>query len=184
MKSIRLVALGLTLASAGLASATSMVPMSISALTERASTVVRVKVERSAGAWGPAQRHIYTYSEVEVSEVLRGEVQLGAQLLVRSLGGEIGGQGMRVPGAPRLVDGEDVVLFLQEAPKEPGVFRVVGMSQGLYRVVEDGSDDPKLVSGMAGVALVGDSGVRTEALKLSALKAQVKAAAETQAVPR
>lgn len=176
MKRSLRVAFGLAaLLSPAIAGATQMLALSIEQLSREATQVVRGTVLRSAGAWGPEGRRIYTYTELEVRGVLAGEAKVGEQLLVRSLGGQVGGMGMRVAGAPRLQAGEDVVLFLEAAPKERGVSRVLGMSQGLYRVVSTPGQDPQLVPGMAGIALVGERGDAGQ-MSLSQLTARVQAA--------
>lgn len=81
----------------------------------------------------------------------------GEDLPTRALrlpGGELAGRGMAVPGLPRLVPGEHVVLMLSE--ELPGGARVpVGLAQGKYCVVTDPTTGRKLaLRGQGGLALV------------------------------
>jgi len=69
---------------------------------------------------------------ITVEARLAGEC--GDRVEVVLLGGELDGAATRVPGEADLAVGDEVLLFLGAARAQGG-FRVVGMSQGVFRVV-------------------------------------------------
>src|SRR5262249_46122134 len=78
---------------------------------------------------------VYTDATLDVSACLKGACP--STLTVRQLGGELDGRGVAIEGAPRLVDGAEVVLFLR--PRRDGAFGVVGMAQGAFAVEKGGT---------------------------------------------
>jgi hypothetical protein len=62
---------------------------------------------------------------------LQGPCRAGAELVLRQFGGETEGLVERVPGDPRLADGEDVVVFLRNGP---GVAFLTAMAQSVYHL--------------------------------------------------
>ena len=85
-------------------------------------------------AWDDSHKHIFTYTEIEVLEALRGASNAGHTMVLRTLGGEVGEVGMAVAGTAKFREGEEVVVFLRDDPVRAGDFQVIGMSQGKYRV--------------------------------------------------
>ncbi len=82
---------------------------------------------------------IYTDWTITVDRTFWGEHQ--ESRTVRLPGGVLAdGRGSMIPGMPRLVMGEEVVLLLSEESDE-GIRMPVGLSQGKYRIVtaSDGS---------------------------------------------
>ena len=140
------------LGTALVAEATIMVPLSLEELTANSRTVVRGTVRQSQSVWGKSHKRIYTLTELEVSEVIRG--QAPKTILVRTLGGEVEGIGMKVSGTPKFVADQDVIVFLRPDPMSEGGFMTVGMSQGLYRVEKDSAGRTLAVPGVDGVAFV------------------------------
>ena len=137
-----------------------MQPLSIEELAVRSRAVVRATVRQHQSAWDTKQRRIYTLTEVTVTEVLAGEAP--DTLLIRTMGGVVDGVGMKVNGTPRLVAEQDVVLFLRDDPMGRQGLRVVGLSQGLYRLEKDAAGRLLAVSGVEGVAFLrpGEGAVR------------------------
>jgi hypothetical protein len=103
--------------------------MGVPALTRAASEVVRVRVASSRCAWTEDHRRLVTLVEMDVLERWKGET--GKRLTVLQLGGEKDGIGQRVEGVLSLATGEELVLFLE---RQGGLYRVVGLSEGIYRV--------------------------------------------------
>jgi hypothetical protein len=79
-----------------------------------------------------AGRHIVTYTKVTVERAVVGSP--GAEIWVRTLGGEVGEIGQSVSGEAQIVAGARALLFLAKADE---AFVVTAMSQGHYRVVTD-----------------------------------------------
>lgn len=129
-----------------------MLPLSVEDLTVRSRAVVRATVRQQQSSWDEGHRRIYTLTELAVSEVIHGEAP--ATILVRTMGGEVDGIGMKVSGTTRLMPNQDVVLFLRNDPGDTSGFMVVGMSQGFYRVERDTAGRTMAVPGMEGVAFV------------------------------
>lgn len=118
--------------------ATSYVMVSDEALVDNSqvAAVVRVEsVDRTAGVRnGVAPVTDYV---VRIEESLKGEIPAGGTAVVRVPGG-IGRNGMslKVYGAPRLVDGERALLFLE--PSADGTYRTKHFLLGAFREVEAG----------------------------------------------
>lgn len=77
-----------------------------------------------------SKQRVVTDSAVEVAWTLRGEDCAGKNIVVRTLGGTVGGVGQIVYGEARLVLGQSSLMFLTPGPE--GVFAVLGMAQGQF----------------------------------------------------
>lgn len=112
------------------AEATTLLAFDVSELVRRSDAIVVGKVLRSESRWSGDGRLIFTESEVEVREVVKG----GPATLVRvqELGGVVDGLEQRVQGMASFSPGEEVLLFLQ--PRGMRHFHLVGMAQGKYRL--------------------------------------------------
>jgi hypothetical protein len=108
--------------------ATVIVEESLDDMARRVPVIVRGRVMRSIASWDDAHRGIYTWTEVTVSERIKGRP--ADVVLIKSLGGEVGPIGQMVAGADTFREGEDVVLFLEPAPNDRGSYLVSGLSSG------------------------------------------------------
>ncbi len=93
------------------AHATTVVPITVDALTRRSELVVLGTVRGASSRW--RERFIVTDCDVVVEAVLKGPVNTGAVVGVRVAGGEVDGIGQMVPDAPIPHAGETAVFFLQ-----------------------------------------------------------------------
>ncbi len=134
------------------ADATIVVPLTIEDLTVRSRAVVRATVRQRQSVWGKNRKRIFTLTELAVSEVIHGEAP--KTILVRTLGGQVDGVGMKASGTPRMAEDQDVVIFLRDDPVDTAGFMVVGMSQGLYRLERDSAGRLLAVPGVEGLAFV------------------------------
>lgn len=128
-------ALALTIASVTRpAGAATVLRLSLVDAAAQADRIVHGDVVATSAVWSDDGLRIYTDAQVRVRETLKGAP--AATVTVRLLGGQIGTIGQMVPGAPRLREGEEVVLLLQQprGQAKAELPRVVGLSQGLYRV--------------------------------------------------
>jgi hypothetical protein len=106
--------------------ATVVLSLSIEELTVRAPLVVRGTVHRVTPQLDDGRGQIWTYSEIGVSEVVKGPRR--TTVLVKQPGGQVGRFGQHVAGAATFVPSEDVVLFLEPAVDEPDTFVLTSMS--------------------------------------------------------
>ena len=81
----------------------------------------------------PADDRIFTYITVNIEQTLKGEIE-SSHIVLKEEGGEVGGQGSVIFGAPRFSVGERVFLYLDTWPD--GSFRVHQMSFGKLSIIE------------------------------------------------
>jgi hypothetical protein len=125
-------------------------------------------------------RTLMTLATISVAETLKG-AELGT--ITISLPGGIDANrkvpvAMTYPGAPRMVPGEGVFLFLTANGEVGGSYTVTGFSQGKFSIVKDEDGQQIVVRDLTKMMLKGNNGVRrgsSNMTSLSSLKAEVKA---------
>ncbi|MDP2276532.1 MAG: hypothetical protein Q8K32_37710 [Archangium sp.] len=130
---LRLAALAAALF-ATFASASVIVHETLDAMAQRVPLIVRGRVARSVSAWDAEKRTIWTWTEISVTDAIKGKP--GGLVLIKQPGGEVGELGQAVAGAATFKEGEDCVLFLEPAPLESSAFMVSGMSAGKILMTE------------------------------------------------
>jgi len=113
------------------AGATTFARMSVAEMTHAAPVIVRARCV--ANTVNLEEGEIWTFTEFEIQETWRGTAP--ARITVRLLGGRLGDITSTVSGVPRFHGGEEVVLFLQPAPR--GNFSIVSWQQGTFRIHRD-----------------------------------------------
>jgi hypothetical protein len=164
------------LALPGDAGAATVARLDLPAAVAQADQIVHGRVVRSQPLWSDDGLRIYTDATVQVDETLKGGPV--ATVTVRLLGGEIGTVGQIVAGAPRLAPGEEVVLLLQHIEGQPVADppRIVGLAQGLYRIVRPPQSAQALaLRDLGGLTLV-DLGKQGASAGAASPAAQVDAA--------
>jgi hypothetical protein len=147
MKAYGLIAVTLLSASA---MATTMMPLDLKALVQRADRVALVTVVSSESHWTDSHDAIYTDAVVRVERVYKGVVKSGETVVIRREGGSVDGIAMRVHGSPVLSPGEQAVVFLEQ---RAGAAWVVGMAQGKWHVATE--NGKKMVhSDLSGIGFV------------------------------
>ena len=128
----------LTLALSAPVSALSVVPRSFDELVSLADLVIvgTVSAQRSAYDDPTQRRGISTYLTLSDIEVVKGALATDRYVL-RIAGGEVDGRALVYSGLPSLRSGERYVLFIRGNNRD--LFPVVGVNQGVYQVVRDGS---------------------------------------------
>jgi hypothetical protein len=116
------------------AEATTVLAESVDEMAVRAPIVVRAQVRQSQSGWSEGARRIWTWTELTITEVIKGKVPL--VVLVKQPGGSVGPVGQAVAGVASFTTGEDCVLFLEPSPDEPKVYLVRGMAAGKIVFVE------------------------------------------------
>ena len=118
------------------ATATMVEAMEIETMADRASEVVRgtvktIEVKRMEG-------RIETHITLDIERAWKGRVEPDSTVVVVVPGGQIGNLAQTAAGIPEISVKDRVVLFLWRpatAPIHP--FRILGLSQGHFRVVEE-----------------------------------------------
>lgn len=125
-------------------------------VVEETPVIVRGRVEKSAPSWVTTKsgaKRIYTFTEVTITDVVKGEVQTKT-LKFREIGGEVEGVGLDIVGAAKFKDGEDIVIMLEQNTSgvEPGaqskLFNLRGLMMGKLNVVKD-ADGNEILKGPA-----------------------------------
>ena len=128
------------LALAAVVSATTLARLNFDELASQASAVARVHCLRAESHWKNGE--IWTRSEFTVVEQHKGS--LPPLLEVEMPGGVVGHLHSRVAEVPAFVPGEDAYLFLWAAPN--GAYRILGWSQGSFRIRKDQATGLEMVS--------------------------------------
>lgn len=105
--------------------------LSFDEMVEKSTAIVRGRV---VGSYTTSKGSlIYTHYRVLVSERWKGPAASEADLVVP--GGALGNMRQSFPGAPKLAQGSDYVLFLWKA--KSGLTHIIGLTQGLFDVKTD-----------------------------------------------
>ena len=117
------------------ASATVLLPADFTDVVTGSSVIVYGRVVDVRSILAGPRRSIESLVTLDVIESLRGSP--GSTVTFRVPNGQIGRYRRILVCAPEFEEGDEVVVFLQaRAPAIPTIF---GLSQGVYRVVHDGS---------------------------------------------
>lgn len=136
------------------ARATTLERLSLGDMIAKSTSIVHAKVTSSYSALVGAD--IYTYYQLQVSEVLKLSGQSAQSLQVAVPGGTAKGWRQLVPGAPAIKIGGDYVLFLWIS--RSGLTQVIGLSQGLFRMTQDSTGNSILVRPVSEAPMVNKSG--------------------------
>lgn len=121
---------GIALA-AVVANATTLARLGFDELAKQSTAVARLRCLSSESRWDHGE--IWTETRFEVVERHKGV--LADIVNVRMLGGRAGNVYSHVEGVPVFRSGEEVYLFLWGKEGEP--YRVLGWSQGTFRIQRD-----------------------------------------------
>ena len=116
------------------AGATTVVMLSDRNLALDSRVIVTGEVTSVMSAWDDAERVPWTYVEVQVDRVLKGEIST-THVVLKQIGGTYGSGGMRVLGQPVFSPGEHVMLYLNTAPD--GSLHVAHSFMGMFRIAVD-----------------------------------------------
>jgi hypothetical protein len=115
--------------------AMSVIAPSFSKLVQNAEQIVRVEATAVTSRWDPVPqgRVIHTYVRFQVLRTLKGDPR--DSITLRLLGGQVGGDGMMIPGMPSFEVGSTYILFIAQNGR--AFCPLVGIMHGSYRVVKD-----------------------------------------------
>ena len=114
--------------------ASTVVSLSLYQLTQASSDIVQGQVVNQVSGWNDAHTQILTITTMSVSQVFKGKAS--SRVEIQQMGGTIGNMRVFVPGDITFQPQEEYVLFLEPAPASSR-YRLVGMTQGAYRVYQD-----------------------------------------------
>lgn len=116
----------------------SMIERDVSELTNDAEAVIEGKVTSIKSEWSDnPNAGIVTNVNIEVTDVIKGDLIVREEVVVQTLGGEILEQniGLQVSDQPEFQVGEEVIIFLKK-DQNRNVFRSVSNFQGKMKVVD------------------------------------------------
>lgn len=111
--------------------ATTLEQLTLDEMSQKSTAVVRARVSGSHTA--TRNGNIYTYFQLQVLENWKGQ----AVTEVALPGGVADGIRQSVSGAPELKLGQEYVLFLWTS--RSGLTQLIGLSQGVFKLSEEGS---------------------------------------------
>ncbi len=132
------------------ANATTLSRLRFEELVNQATAVARLRCIGVQSVWQDGE--IWTQTRFEIVEVSKG--LLPGVVSVRMVGGSVGSLHSRVEGVPAFRPGEEAYLFLWRREGEP--FRVLGWSQGTFRITRDPRTGVELVTQDSAAAPVFD----------------------------
>jgi len=128
----RLISAAIALATVTLASATTVIPMSVEELTTSAEHVVQARAVEQWSEWAPNHGVILTFTRFQVISTFKGGV--AATFVVKQLGGQIGTQRSKVAGIRYFQSNDEAVLFLHPAEERDSTYVIAGLMMGNFRV--------------------------------------------------
>lgn len=164
-------ALLFTVAGAGAARATSVAPMDLRALSQRADAVVVARCTGVSTAVDALTHRPGTFAIFAVDEVVKGSA-VASEVRVAIPGGAVGGRSLTVAGAPSFAEGRGAVLFLT-APRADGARGVMGFDQGSYEI-ENRTSGPAVRAARTEGAAGGGGAVGAAAVPLADFLAEVR----------
>jgi len=162
------------IATLAISQATTLQRLAVDDMIRQSTAIVRATV---TGTYA-VQRglDIYTYYQFQVTETLKAGPAKIQEVAVP--GGALNGQRQLAAGSPQLTKGQDYVIFLWTG--KSGMTQVIGLSQGLFTVMQDDSSQTVLVRGPVDGLMLDRSGRvvsdRGLTIKLSDLRTQIQKA--------
>lgn len=150
----------------------------LEALTGRSRHVLLGEPLEAYSTWERVgqRKHIVTYTRVRAHDVLAGADPQSDELMVRTLGGQVGDLGELVHGEALLRVGERSVLFVMPARE---ALTVTAMAQGHYPLLKDARGAERLLRSREARELIGEAGSavqRLPGLQVSEARALVRQA--------
>lgn len=130
--------------------ATTFVNRPLKEVLGEANLIVRGVAGDSYASWDPSGRKaIFTYTDLSVLEVIKGELSEN-RILIRQPGGVKDNVEMQVPGSAKFQRGEEVVVLLGERNPDDDSYEVPGLVTGKYLVVKNAKNETVLLSSLTG----------------------------------
>ena len=114
--------------------ASTVLALNLEQMTNRADTIFTGRVVNQRADWNADHTRIYTFITFEVEHYLKGG-NSARKTTVRLLGGRVGPVIAHLPGTPKFIEGEEVLLFC--AGREARIPSVLGLSLGKFTITTD-----------------------------------------------
>jgi hypothetical protein len=144
--------IGLLLAFAAGAWATTLEQLSMASMIRQSTAIVRARVTGSSAARRGS--NIYTFYRLDVLETLKASGAPPSEVAVP--GGAVSGIRQTVAGAPKLSDGQEYVLFLWTSPS--GLTQAIGLTQGVFTVLKNAGGEATVVRAASTEPMLGPGG--------------------------
>lgn len=131
---------------AACAGATTIIPMSVEELSQKAGSIVEARAIDSRSEWNPQHTLIYTYTRFAVSRTLKGSA--AQTITVKQFGGSADGYTQHISGVRQFLDGEETLLFLRGSVAHDGTQVIVGLMQGHFNVFRDTAGETMVSNGI------------------------------------
>lgn len=128
-------------------------------MAQRVPLIVRATAVRSVAGYDDSRKRIWTWTELQVTDTIKGYVT-SPTLLVKQPGGEVEGFVQTVSGTAQFQVGEECIVFLEPAPDEKTVYRVSSLAAGKVQLTT-WNGQPAALRDMRGLGLAGKAGVVT-----------------------
>lgn len=162
------------------ANATTLARLRLEDLAQQSTAIARFRCLGAKSLWD--QGEIWTETSFALLQSEKGA--LPAIVTVRTLGGQVRNLHSHVDEVPAFQPGEEVYLFLWNRDGEP--YRVLGWSQGTFRIARDPQSGIEMVTQDSAGAAVFDARTRTfqrtgiRRLPVSIFREQVRKALRQQ----
>jgi len=133
-----------------IASATTIIPVSVERLAGESTQVVEGRVISTDSKWNPQHTLIFTYTKFQVAKTLKGSPQ--SSFTVKQIGGSAEGYTQKVAGVRYGKPGEQSVLFLRPSSTQDGTFEITGLMQGNFTILKAASGESLVTNGVPGVS--------------------------------
>jgi hypothetical protein len=138
---------------AGAAQATTFINRPIGEVVKESQNIVRGRAGESYSDWAKDERKvIYTYTPLNVTEVLKGDIK-DPKIILRQPGGSKDGTEMNVPGTAYFATDEEVVVLLGTRNSDDGSYDIPGFTTGKFNVTAGENGEPVLVNSLGGGAM-------------------------------
>jgi hypothetical protein len=156
------------------ARATTLEQLSLDDMIQQSTGIVRAQVTGSST--GLRGQNIYTYYHLQILESAKSGSHGMREVDVAVPGGTVNGMRQVAVGAPELTPGAQYVVFLWTS--RSGLTQIIGLSQGLFLAVRDGSGKISLTRPAATDLMLDQNGKAVEAealgLEWSDLRARIQ----------
>lgn len=152
MRALRMLFLLCLAMGASLASATTIIPMTVEQLADKSTQVVRARAMQSWSEWNPQHTIIYTYTKFQVVKSFKGSPE--QTITVKQLGGRVDNTVQKVSGVRQFTGGEENFLFLQPSQDNDGTMIVTGLVQGNFRLYRTSAGQVAASNGVPEVSAV------------------------------
>ena len=105
--------------------------------------IVYADVLSTESSFDDAHIQVFIYTTLRIHEVLKGSIA-SREIVIKEPGGDVGGKGVMIFGAPEFTPGESVVLFLDTWPD--GSLRAHDMFLGKFSITTDPATGERGVS--------------------------------------